>query len=64
MSTEDQNKPRTFTPEEREALKRRMAEFKACMDVLNPTINPENMSQWVELYNERDAIDKQLGDDS
>jgi len=51
------------TPEEREGLIRRMAELKAIMDELRPSLNDTNVEEWSALYNEREAIEGQLGDD-
>ena len=52
-----------MTPEERDALKRRMAELKVRMDELRNRLTPQKVPEWIKLFNERQAIEDQLGDD-
>ena len=51
-----------LTPEERAAIKRRMAEFADKMAKPGPWNNPADINEWAVLYEERDALGKQLGD--
>jgi len=54
-----------LTPEQRDALKRRMAELKVRMDELRPDLDDAGIvEEWTELYTERQAIEDQLGDDA
>ena len=53
-----------IAPKDIEALKRRMVELKVRMDELHPFINSENIEEWVAMYNERESIEQQLGDDA
>jgi hypothetical protein len=63
LSTDDPKKPETLTPAEREAIQRRMADLTARMRKLDHLHNLANIPEWAALYEERDALEKQLGDD-
>ena len=52
-----------LTPEERAAIKARMAELADKMAKLDHRNKPANINEWAALYEERDAVDKKLGDD-
>jgi hypothetical protein len=52
-----------LTQEEREALKKRMSELKVRMGELRRRATSTDIAEWAELYAEREALEKQLGDE-
>jgi hypothetical protein len=52
------------TPEERAAIERRVAELRSCMKALDHLRIHANIPEWAALYEECDALEKQLGDDA
>jgi len=64
LSTDDQNQPHRLTPEERESRERRIAELTARMEKLDHLRIPKNIAEWAELYEQREALDKQLTDEA
>ena len=63
LKPDDQNKPKGLNSEAREALKRRIADLTAGMEALDHLRRPGNIAEWAALYEEREALDQQLGDD-
>ncbi len=56
--------PMTLSPEQRHALEQRKAEMKTRMDELRPSLSSFIVpDEWVELYEAREAIDRQLDGD-
>jgi len=54
----------SVTPEERAATEQRIADLTARMHELDHLRNPANISPWAALYEEREALEKQLSDDA
>jgi hypothetical protein len=53
-----------LTPEKRAAVMRRLSEVTARLDEMQPTLSSTVAPEWVELYQERKTLEKQLEDDS
>ena len=52
-----------MTPEEREAIQRRLAEVTARMDEMQPALSSTVVPEWVELYKERALLEERLGNE-
>ena len=53
-----------LTPEERAAIEQRIAILTAGMEKLDHLHIYTNVAEWAKLYEEREALDQQLGDEA
>jgi hypothetical protein len=54
---------RYLTPEEREALKKRMSEIKVRMEELRGSVTAADLGEWADLYAERKTMEDRLADE-
>jgi hypothetical protein len=49
-------------PDERSATEQRIAELKGRMEALRSQVDTTNIGEWLDLFREREALEKLLGE--